>query len=167
MRNGVLLAALAMLVAALPSLLPRESPTGGLGELTFQVLHDQRLVPTSFSGSPLLVQFWSTACVVCLKEMPELGRLYRQFQPRGLRMVAVATPADPPNRVWEFQSRLQPPFPLALDPERTIYQAFGRPLGTPTFFLLDAQGRIVARHAGGLQDGYLLRRINNLLAQKT
>ena len=49
-------------------------------------------------GRPVLVTFWSTTCVVCLREMPDLEALYRRLSPRGFEIIAVSMPWDPPTR---------------------------------------------------------------------
>lgn len=160
----VALLGILLLVGFLVQLNPQDLETG---ELKFQLLEDQKLAETAFTGAPLLVQFWSTTCVVCLREMPDLGKLYEKYHPNGLQMVAVAMPTDPPNRVMEFQSRLRPPFPIALDPTQSIYRAFGSPRATPTFFLLDAGGQVVAHHIGGLRSGVIAKEIATLLKLPT
>ena len=99
--------------------------------------------------------------------MPGLQDLYFRYHPQGLQMVAVAVPSDPPNRIMEFQSRLLPPFPIALDPAHVVYRAFGEPRVTPTFFLLDPTGQIVATHQGAMQESVLENKIINLLRQST
>ncbi len=98
-------------------------------------------------GGPVLLNFWATGCPACLEEMPALERLYHEYRPRGLRIVAVAMPYDPPNRVMAFVERRRPPYPVALDPSGRISAAFQVRL-IPTWILLGPDARILWRHTG-------------------
>lgn len=47
-----------------------------VSELTFKTLSGTD-VTLSDSQGPTLVNFWSTSCVICIKEMPHLAELYK------------------------------------------------------------------------------------------
>jgi peroxiredoxin len=116
--------------------------------VSFQVLDGRRLSPADFAGRPLLVQFWSTSCSVCVKEIPAVIRLREEFKPIGLEVIAVAMAYDPPSRVLAFAKAHSIPYPIALDLKGEISAAFGGVEGTPTALLIDRQGRIVLKTAG-------------------
>lgn len=99
-------------------------------------------------GRVLLVNFWATSCVVCLREMPRMIEAYRKFSPRGYEMVAVAMSYDHPNTVVDFARKRALPFKVALDPQGEIAKRFGDVSATPVSFLIDRQGRIVRRYIG-------------------
>lgn len=80
--------------------------------------------------------------------MPELTRLHRQWQPRGLEVVAIAMQYDPPNYVLNYAETRQLPFRVALDSDGKAAAAFGGILGTPTSYVLDREGRIFKRYLG-------------------
>lgn len=42
----------------------------------------------------LVVNFWSTTCGPCLKEMPDFEALHRKYRDRGVRFVGLSTDAD-------------------------------------------------------------------------
>lgn len=99
-------------------------------------------------GRVVLVNFWATSCVPCVAEMPKMVETWRKFAPRGYEMVAVAMRYDHPNAVAEFAQKRALPFRVALDTDGSVAQAFGNVHVTPTTYLLDRRGRIVAKHVG-------------------
>ena len=132
-------------------------------EAVFRTLAGERLVLGEARG-PVLVSFWSTACAICLEEMPELVALYDDYAARGVELVAVAMPHDPPNAVLEFAESRGLPFPVAIDLDGAVLAAFEPIPGTPASVLVDADGRIVERHLGRHDFPALRRRLDALLA---
>ena len=95
--------------------------------------------------NPILVNFWSPTCGICLSEMPELTALYNEYKAHGVEMVMVAGPHDLPNEVLEMAEAQSWPFPVALDIDGKVDEAFGKIKGTPTRFLINREGQFVAR----------------------
>lgn len=112
---------------------------------------------------PMLINFWSTTCGICLVEMPELTALYNEYKDKGVEMVMVAGPHDLPNEVLEMAEAESWPFPVALDIDGKVDAAFGKIKGTPTRFLIDAEGRFVARMVGKVELPKLKKQLNNLI----
>ena len=95
--------------------------------------------------------------------MPELARLHADYAPRGFELVAVAMPHDRPDTVLELAEASALPFPVALDIDGRVLDAFEPVPGTPTSFLLAADGRVVARHVGPHDLPALRRLLDELL----
>jgi peroxiredoxin len=140
------LAAAAMLAAAAAALFIARP--AGAPQVTFATLSGEKLATTDLRGKVLLVNFWATSCVVCVKEMPRMVETYKKYAPRGYEMVAVAMSYDHPNQVAEFAQRRALPFKVAVDGSGEIARGFGNIRVTPTSFLIDRQGRIVKRYLG-------------------
>jgi len=113
----------------------------------FRTLDGQQLTLAQID-QPVLINFWSTSCAICIAEMPDLARLYEDYRETGFELIAVAMPHDPPNAVLEFAEARQLPFPVALDVDGSVLKAFSSVKGTPTSFLFNAQGELVSRHVG-------------------
>ncbi|MDQ2695436.1 MAG: TlpA family protein disulfide reductase [Pseudomonadota bacterium] len=131
--------------------------------VTFKIIDGRALSVAQLRGRPLLVVFWATTCSTCLKEMPQLIELYRELHPRGLEIIGVAMPFDPPNRVLEVARQRQVPYPVALDIQAEAAAAFGNVWATPTSFLIAPDGRIVQRKLGPWNMQSLRDRIQELL----
>jgi len=118
----------------------------------------------SLRGSVVLVNFWATTCSSCIREMPKLVDLFEKYQPQGYRMVAVAMPYDPPNRVLDYAKTRKLPFDVVLDIDGSVLRAFGDVPGTPTSFLVDRNGNIIHKYLGEPDFGDLRDRIEQALA---
>jgi len=71
----------------------------------------QRLA--SFSGHPILINFWATWCAPCRREMPLLQAAHQEYGGAGLRIVGIAL--DNPESVRRFRDELDIGFPLWID----------------------------------------------------
>jgi peroxiredoxin len=116
-------------------------------------------------GRVVLVNFWATSCVSCVAEMPKMAQAWREYAPRGYEMVAVAMSYDHPNAVAAFARKQALPFRVALDPDGAVARAFGNVSVTPTTYLLDRSGRIVAKYVGEPDWKDLHARVEHALAE--
>ena len=118
-------------------------------------------------GQPTLVLFWATDCKPCVEEVPILIRLYRDYNSKGLNMLAVAMAYDPPAKVWQFMQDQALPYHVSLDLDNRIANAFGGVDAIPVLFLLDENGEIVYSHQGTLPLETLEGLIQELIATDT
>lgn len=95
---------------------------------------------------PVLLLFWSFFCFPCQRELPELDALARQIGAENLTVLGVGL--DGPEydeRVVPFLRDKGITLPMVHDKETEEYfetaERYGV-VGTPTFFLIDLQGRI-------------------------
>jgi thiol-disulfide isomerase/thioredoxin len=56
-----------------------------------QVLDGDRTSLADLQGRPVLLNVWATWCGPCQKEIPALEALHREYGPKGLRVVGVAS----------------------------------------------------------------------------
>ncbi|MFM7065960.1 MAG: redoxin domain-containing protein [Gammaproteobacteria bacterium] len=105
-------------------------------------------------GQFVVLNLWATWCVPCLKEIPDLVTLSREFAPRGVRLVAVAM--DEPTdlaRVEEFRQRVFPDFSswLRAEPEMDTLVSRIDPAWNellPTTYLIGRDGQVLKRLQG-------------------
>jgi peroxiredoxin len=93
-------------------------------------------------GRIVLLNFWATWCPPCRKEMPDMEKLYRSYEAKGLTVVAVSDE----NRatVEQFLAKNHYSFPVALDPDRKVNASFDVE-GIPKSFIFDREGRLAAQ----------------------
>ena len=132
---------------------------------SFTLINGEKLSLAELRGKPVLVSFWSTTCKTCIAKTPEMNAFYKQMHPLGFEMIAVAMPYDPPTRVVEFASKLEMPYPVALDHEAKHVRDFGNVQVTPTNILVTADGRIAWRKHGELDTKRLRCTIERMLKE--
>jgi peroxiredoxin len=101
-------------------------------------------------GQPVLVTFWATSCVSCVREIPHLIELHERYNPRGLEIIGVAMSYDRPDHVMEMTRARDIPYTIALDTDDKAARAFGDVRLTPTSFLISPEGRIVYQKLGDI-----------------
>jgi peroxiredoxin len=132
-------------------------------DIKLVTLDGVQLQLASLRGKPLLVTFWATTCLSCIKEMPHLIELYEELSPKGLEIVGIAMDYDPPNRVLAMRNAKNIPYPVALDINAEAARAFGNVRLTPTSFLIAPDGRIVYQKLGGMSMQKLRQDILDML----
>jgi peroxiredoxin len=104
-----------------------------------------------FGDEPaLLVMVLSNHCPFVKHIADELGVFAREYQARGLAMVAINSndvdtyPDDHPDRMVEEVARRGYPFPYLFDESQYVAKAYEAAC-TPDFFLFDGQRRLAYR----------------------
>lgn len=116
-------------------------------------------------GKVLLVNFWATSCVTCVKEMPQIVATHEKYVSRGFDTLAVAMSYDPPAYVANFAQTRQLPFGVVIDNTGAIAKGFGDVRLTPTTYLIDKRGGIVKRYVGEPDFAELHTLVEKLLAE--
>ena len=134
--------------------------------VTFSILDGRQINLKDLRGRPVLVTFWATTCVSCMKEMPQLISLYNDLSVKGLEIIGVAMAYDPPNQVMEITKRRHVPYLISLDIDGSIAKAFDNVTLTPTTFLISQDGKIIRHKTGEIDLEILREQIENLLSQQ-
>lgn len=117
------------------------------------------------TGTVTLVDFWSSSCTNCQREIPELERIYEKYKDYGLVVIGVHSPQQAyerePSVVSDAVARLGITYPVALDPELADFQTYGAS-AWPTHYIAGADGQLVAvgRGTKGVEE-----QIRTLLAE--
>ena len=98
----------------------------------------------NFKGQVILINFWATWCGDCIKEMPELEKLYNRFKHEGLSVVAVSLDKDEAREIQNFlkKNQLTLSFPIVLDPDGKVARMY-RVSWVPATVLIDREGYIM------------------------
>ncbi|HUL12045.1 MAG TPA: TlpA disulfide reductase family protein [Methylococcaceae bacterium] len=162
---------LAVLLAGLLSVLAgtlysyRHDGAGHAPDVVFTTVKGEQIALRELRGHPVLVTFWASDCPSCIEEMPRLAELYRQYAPRGLKLIGVAMHYDPPSRVLSVTSAKTLPYPIALDLQAKHARAFAEVILVPNSFLIDPKGEISMHKLGLLDMQELKARIERMLQE--
>jgi len=155
--RGIRLAALATSLAALTvpanELRGEEASIPAAPDFTGRDLKGKSVALSSLlKKGPVLLDFWTTWCAPCKKEMPELDRLHRTYRDKGFQVVAISQ--DDNRTVGTVQSYIQSKkyqFIVLVDPDKKIGNLYNV-RQYPTSFLV-AQDRTVRHFAQGYLPG--------------
>jgi peroxiredoxin len=139
---------------------PRPAP-----EVSYTLLDGSVHSTADLRGKVVLMKFWATSCVPCVREMPQLVATHRKFRERGLQTLAVAMSYDPPALVSHFAQSRGLPFGVVIDNTGAIARSFDDVKQTPTTVLIDAEGRIVLHHTGAYDAAALHVLVEKLLSK--
>lgn len=99
------------------------------------------------TGTVTLVDFWSSSCTNCQREIPELEAIYEKYKDYGLVVVGVHSPQQAYERdpavVNASIDKLGITYPVALDPDLEAFKAYGA-TAWPTHYIAGADGQLVA-----------------------
>ena len=130
-KNFIYLVILAALIVLLFFLIRPEK----ISSMEFNILDDEKLSSDDIDKI-LILNFWATDCPTCIKEMPDLAKIYQEFKD-DIELIAVAMPYDLPSRVVNFKNKNELPFKVAIDPESKILGEFEQVKLTPTTIISD------------------------------
>ena len=104
----------------------------------------------NYSGKVLLVNLWATWCGPCRMETPELVKLHKEYQSRGVEMIGLSTedPAASAQSVSDFIREYKVDYQIGwAKPEvaQTLMQGRG---SIPQSFVIARDGHIVRRFIG-------------------
>jgi peroxiredoxin len=101
------------------------------------------------NSGPILVDFWATWCVPCIKEMEHFQKLYQQYQERGFLILGIAV--DNPRSASKIKPTVRAKgwtFPILLDPKKEVLKKFGGGNLIPFTAVVSPNGDIISVHKG-------------------
>jgi cytochrome c biogenesis protein CcmG, thiol:disulfide interchange protein DsbE len=158
-----------------------------LGLMIYALNHNPNILPSELVGKPapivsaktvrgsnfslqevlkdkrwVILNFWSTTCVVCRVEAPELERFYSQLSAsapsasqNAPHFVSINIQESPPE-VLKYQQNFRQTFDTVLDSAGKISLDFGV-TGTPETFFISPEGVVRHRVAGEVDSEGILR----------
>lgn len=128
-------------------------------------------LPRNDAGKLRLVNFWSTTCVPCLEEMPDLVEINRMYRHRAFEMVTVAVnypdeKADVEKLLRKFQCSARNLILAGTDKYKHL-AAFDKDwdAAIPYTVLFDAEGKVLYKVSGKINPLELKRSIVNALGR--
>lgn len=162
-RWGAVAAACAVIVIASAG---TNAASTAAPDVTLQRADGEPVHLAAYKGRVLLVDFWASWCPPCKASFPALDALYREYQARGVDVLAVNL--DERRRdADEFLKDHPHQMTVVFDPKGASPVAFGVK-GMPSSFVIDRAGNIRFTHmgySGNVEESYR-QEIDQLLAEK-
>lgn len=107
----------------------------------------QQLAEVAGTGTPVVLNFWSSTCVPCLKEMPAFEQVRGELEDQ-VTIVGVDV-TDTEDAGNEMVAKTGVRYRNARDPRAEIFAVFGG-IALPRTVLIDGDGVVRATHSGEL-----------------
>jgi thiol-disulfide isomerase/thioredoxin len=120
--------------------------------------------PKNLAGKVVVVNFWATWCKPCLKEIPDLSRVYEKYK-NDVVILGVLTDNPDNSQLLNFQSDHDMTYPV-VRVNSDIMVSFGYPENLPTTFVFDRGGKEVFSRVGAVSEQTLAQLLVPLVAQK-
>ena len=98
---------------------------------------------SEFSNKPVFLNFWGTWCSPCIAEMPDIQKLYEQFE-NQIDFVLVSSEEIEDINKFIATKKLTIPVYQLKTPIPEIFHS----TSIPTTFIIDSSGKIVLMHKG-------------------
>jgi len=119
-------------------------------------LHGNATALAKWHGKVVLLNFWASWCVPCLKEMPLLAKFQREHTSDGVEVVGIAM--EQTQSAAAFMKRVSVDYPIliGIDADPVPTTVFGDTAGLlPYSVLVGRDGRILETKLGPLDEGLL------------
>lgn len=104
----------------------------------------------NYSGKVMLINLWATWCGPCRSETPELVRLHKEFQSRGVEMIGLSTenPDASARSVSDFVREFNVDYQIGWAKPEVAQIMMGGRTSIPQSFIIAKDGRVVRRFIG-------------------
>ena len=113
-----------------------------------ETLQGESVSVTPEMGHPLIINFWATWCVPCVREMPVLDRLYDE----GVPVIGINAGFEDPSAVQTWINGMGISFPIVMDTSDRDLERLFHIRGLPTTFFVDANGIVQYAKVGELHE---------------
>ena len=116
---------------------------------------------SEFKGKIVILDFWATWCPPCLKEIPNLKKIYSKYKDDDFEIISIALERKPKEHALKFVSDNDMDWVHIIDKDK------GKEIATeykiryiPTMYIINKKGEIVE---SGLRGEKLAEKIGELL----
>jgi len=166
----MIVAAIAMAVPALSMQAAQEKAAATalkpLPPINLQDFDGKPVAADSLKGSILILDFWATWCVPCLKEVPEWNRLQAKYADKGVKVVGVTLASGDVKEVKSVVDSAKMNYTVLMGDDDQTYDL--NIIGFPTTYVITRDMKIYRRYIGAnpLKAAQIEADIHKLLAQE-
>ncbi|MGG6438123.1 redoxin domain-containing protein [Saccharococcus caldoxylosilyticus] len=110
-------------------------------DFALQTLAGETVRLSDFRGKPVIVNFWTTWCPPCKKEMPDMEKFYQNYHSKVGLLAVHLTSQDTVENAKSFIHDYQLSFPVVLDKKQKVLNEYHIQT-IPTSYIIDGDGVI-------------------------
>jgi len=144
-----------------------QAPTARRSIPSFEAttLGGDTMTNADWEGQVVVLNFWATWCAPCRIEIPRLIDLYNEMPASDVRVVGISIDEEGADVVVPYAEEMEIPYPLILDPDQSLAEAFGGHYAVPTTFIIDQEGTVRQRFMRVVAHDELVAAIEPLLKE--
>jgi thiol-disulfide isomerase/thioredoxin len=128
-----------------------------LSQLNIQSMDQKSFDLHSHRGKPVVLNFWSTWCGPCVKELPVFDAAVRKYNDK-IDFLFISD--EPLEKITKFSATHK--YQLNYMQSIKDFEEYGI-LGRPQTFFIDSEGRIISSHSGSLDSLTLNKKLDSLI----
>ena len=102
---------------------------------------------SDMKGKIVIIDFWATWCPPCRQMIPELKKVYNEYNNKGVEILAISLDEGGTQAVQSFVESANINYTVLLG-SRDVSKKFGQVNAIPTSFIVDREGNIRDKHIG-------------------
>lgn len=113
---------------------------------------------SEYKGKTVFLNFWATWCPPCKAEMPDIQKIYEEYQEKGddsLVILGIAAPnwgqEQSREGITAFLEEMGYTYPVVMDTTGEMFMAYGIS-SFPTTFMIDKEGNVFGYASGQLSE---------------
>ena len=115
----------------------------------------------ALSGKVVVVNFWATWCVPCIREIPSFNKLHKDFAGQGVAVLGISMDGEDPARIPAFLKKHPMDYPVGVGSESLNTQYNLDSL--PVTLVFDRAGKQIKRFEGFTPEADLLSAVKQAL----
>ncbi|HLB31448.1 MAG TPA: redoxin family protein [Gammaproteobacteria bacterium] len=144
-------------------------PAAEAGEVAAVNADEIKSIISENKGKVVVLNFWATWCPPCIKEFPDIIKLYDQYESKGLQVIAISmNEPDELEDIAEFLGKHNPRFPVyrAASTEEEFYSEFEEQWWgeMPMTMIYDKAGNVAMMHKKALSFEEFEQDVSSLLS---
>ncbi len=144
---------LAALTCALALALPAQAAMPEKPALKVTTIDGKTFDLAAERGKWVIVNYWATWCVPCIKEMPDISHFVATH--KNVAAIGLAFDDSEPAQIKDFVVKHPVVYPIAQVTMDKPVKDFDEPRGLPTTWLIDPQGKVAKPFVGPVTSSML------------
>jgi peroxiredoxin len=125
------------------------------------ILQGKNYSLNQFKGKVVMVNFFTFFCMPCREEMPDLNKLYKEYQGKGFQVLGIGLSSDP-TQLRFLVKQIGLDYPVLAGNDK-VSKDYGNVEIVPTTFIIDKKGNIAHKILGTRKKEELAKMIEALL----